>query len=174
MALAQTFAIVGPNWQGRLPAGVKEYRSPTSVGWIVGRVLLYGAADTDKAHGFQAQVTARPLSAWGRKDYVPPVAKGPAMGKRVVPVDYVAHMDPADYYSLFTAVTAKNPPHPQDNPELDRLARLGLVPGQPFDLNRQPADVQEAFRKGAQLSRCGACSTRPPTWALPTTGGRSR
>jgi|GEM_PF-4219052 len=35
---AQTFAIVGPNWQGSLPEGVGAYRNPTAQGWIGGRV----------------------------------------------------------------------------------------------------------------------------------------
>ena len=35
---AQTYAITGPGWQGTLPAGVKEYKSPTSMVWILGRI----------------------------------------------------------------------------------------------------------------------------------------
>ena len=30
----QTYAITGPGWKGSLPAGVKGYRSPTSIVWL--------------------------------------------------------------------------------------------------------------------------------------------
>ena len=32
---AQTYAITGPGWHGALPAGIKEYKSPTSLVWIL-------------------------------------------------------------------------------------------------------------------------------------------
>ena len=34
---ALTFAIVGPNWRGELPADIKRYDSPTAFGWMGGR-----------------------------------------------------------------------------------------------------------------------------------------
>src|SRR5215472_576552 len=33
----QRYAITGPGWKGRLPAGVTQYKSPTSLVWIIGR-----------------------------------------------------------------------------------------------------------------------------------------
>ena len=38
---AQTYAITGPGWKGTLPPGVKEYKSPTSIVWILGPHLLH-------------------------------------------------------------------------------------------------------------------------------------
>ena len=35
---AQTFAITGPGWHGTLPAGVTEYKSPTAMVWLLGRI----------------------------------------------------------------------------------------------------------------------------------------
>jgi hypothetical protein len=34
---AQTYAITGPGRNGRVPEGVKEYKSPTNLVWILGR-----------------------------------------------------------------------------------------------------------------------------------------
>lgn len=66
-----TFAIVGPNWRGSLPAGVKEYRSPTDFGWMGGRTQTNGKADYEAVHKFQDGMKAVPLSAYG-KPYKPP------------------------------------------------------------------------------------------------------
>ena len=34
----QKYAITGPGWKGTLPAGVTEYKSPTNLVWILGRI----------------------------------------------------------------------------------------------------------------------------------------
>src|SRR5580658_11061387 len=34
----QTYAITGPGWTGSLPSGVKQYKSPTSLVWLLGRI----------------------------------------------------------------------------------------------------------------------------------------
>jgi hypothetical protein len=38
----QTYAITGPGWKGTLPAGVTQYKSPTSLVWILGRTYCTG------------------------------------------------------------------------------------------------------------------------------------
>jgi hypothetical protein len=40
---AQTYAITGPGWNGTIPAGVREYKSPTEMVWIL-------AVSTARAH----------------------------------------------------------------------------------------------------------------------------
>ncbi len=39
---AQTYAITGPGWSGELPPGVTEYKSPTGLVWILGRIYCTG------------------------------------------------------------------------------------------------------------------------------------
>ena len=68
---AQTYAIVGPTWQGELPDGVREYRSPTARGLLIGRTQTNGKADYEAVRRFQDGMTAAPLSAYG-KPYTPP------------------------------------------------------------------------------------------------------
>ena len=35
---AQEYAITGPGWSGTLPAEVTQYKSPTAIVWILGRI----------------------------------------------------------------------------------------------------------------------------------------
>lgn len=42
---AQIYAITGPGWKGSLPPGVKEYKSPTSIVWILGRIYCTGTPE---------------------------------------------------------------------------------------------------------------------------------
>ena len=55
---AQKYAITGPGWTGTLPAGVKEYKSPTGMVWMLGRIYCTGTPEDYKAvHALQDQVT---------------------------------------------------------------------------------------------------------------------
>ena len=68
---AQTFAITGPGWSGELPKGVTEYKSPTGLVWLLGRIYSTGTPEDYKAvHALQDKMSAVPLSSWG-KPYTP-------------------------------------------------------------------------------------------------------
>ena len=72
---AQTYAITGPGWKGTLPAGVHEYKSPTSIVWLLGRIYCTGTPEDYAAvHALQDECKLVPLSAYG-KDYTPPAGK---------------------------------------------------------------------------------------------------
>jgi hypothetical protein len=69
---AQTYAITGLGWRGTLPPGVKEYKAPTNMVWILGRIYCTGTPDDYAAvHALQDACQLVPLSAYG-KAYMPP------------------------------------------------------------------------------------------------------
>jgi hypothetical protein len=71
----QTYAITGPGWKGALPKGVKEYKSPTAIVWVLGRIYCTGTPDDYEAvHKLQDEISVVPLSAYG-KPYTPPEGK---------------------------------------------------------------------------------------------------
>ena len=141
---AQKYAITGPGWTGTLPAGVTEFKAPTSMVWILGRIYCTGTPEDYKAvHALQDQVSAVPLSAWG-KPYTPPPGKvDPAVDKKTGPRDQVNAMDGATYFKLFAELLKSNPPSAEDAPMVAKLAKIGIVPGQDFDASKlDPAVVK--------------------------------
>jgi hypothetical protein len=46
---AQTYAITGPNWKGKLPEGVKQLKAPTNMVWILGRTYCTGTPEDYRA-----------------------------------------------------------------------------------------------------------------------------
>ena len=64
---AANFAIAGPTWQGDLPDDVESIRSPTNVGWIIGRTQTNGATDYQNVHRIQDGYKLTPLSQWGKE-----------------------------------------------------------------------------------------------------------
>ena len=142
---AQKYAITGPGWSGTLPAGVTEYKAPTGMVWILGRIYCTGTPDDYKAvHALQDQVSAVPLSAYG-KPYKPAAAKvDPAIDMKAAPRDQVNAMDAAAYFKLFAELLKTNPPSAEDAPMVAKLAKIGIVPGQDFDASK----LEPAVAKG--------------------------
>ena len=56
------FALVGPNWKGKLPGGVSMVRSPTELAWLFARTRTEGGADLKAAAWIQDQFRISPLS----------------------------------------------------------------------------------------------------------------
>jgi hypothetical protein len=144
---AKTYAITGPNWQGKLPSGVREYKSPTGLVWILGRIYCTGTPDDYKAvHALQDQFSLVPLSAYG-KPYTPSPGKvDPAVDMKTAVREQVNRMDAGAYFKLLAQLMKDNPPAKDDAPMLAKLARIGLVPGQDFDI----AKLDPAVAQGLQ------------------------
>ena len=141
---AQKYAITGPGWTGTLPAGVTEFKSPTSMVWILGRIYCTGTPEDYKAvHALQDQVSAVPLSAWGKPYTAAPGKVDPSIDMKAAPREQVNAMDGAAYFKLFAELMKANPPSAEDAPMVAKLAKIGLVPGQDFDASRlDPAVVK--------------------------------
>lgn len=59
---AQTFVVTGPGWEGTLPEGMKQYKSPTSIVWLLGRIYCTGTPEDYAAvHKLQDEVK---LGTW--------------------------------------------------------------------------------------------------------------
>jgi len=142
---AQKYAITGPGWKGELPAGVTEYKSPTALVWLLGRIYSSGTPEDYKAvHALQDQISVVPLSAYG-KPYTAPAGKvDAAIDMKAAPRDQVNAMDAAAYFKLAAQLMKDNPPAAADAPMVAKLAKLGIVPGQDFD----PAKLDPAVLKG--------------------------
>jgi len=134
---AQKYAITGPGWSGTLPAGVTEYKAPTAMVWVLGRIYCTGTPEDYKAvHALQDQVSAVPLSVYG-KPYTPEAVKvDPAIDMKAAPRDQVNAMDGATYFKLLAELLKTNPPAAEDAPMVAKLAKIGIVPGQDFDTSK--------------------------------------
>jgi hypothetical protein len=134
---AQKYFITGPGWQGPLPPGLKQLKAPTNMVWILGRTYCSGSpADYKKVHAIQDQYQLAPLSAYG-KPYTPPPGKvDPSIDMKTPVREQVNRMDAAAYFKLLAALLKDNPPARDDAPLVAKLAKIGLAPGQGFDLGK--------------------------------------
>jgi hypothetical protein len=151
---AQKYAITGPKWKGELPEGVKELKSPTALVWLLGRTYCTGTPEDYKAvHAFQDQLSLVPLRAYG-KPYVPPRGKvDPSIDGKTPTRAQVHRMGAASYFKLLAALLKDNPPAKADAPLLARMAKVGIVPGQDFDLGKLDPAVAKGLKAAPQAAQ---------------------
>ncbi|MBN8599642.1 MAG: DUF1254 domain-containing protein [Planctomycetes bacterium] len=149
---ALTYAITGPNWKGTLPEGVVEYKSPTNMIWILGRIYCTGTvADYAEVHKIQNEIKVCPLSAYG-KDYTPPKGKvDPSIDMKTPVRDQVNKLDSQAYFQLLAQLMKDNPPAEADAPMLKKMARLGIEPGKPVDFSKLDGKVKSALANVPKL-----------------------
>ena len=143
------YAIVGPGWQGTLPPGVKRIDMPTQMAWFIGRTGTAGRADYDAVHAIQDQYSLKPLSQYGKPDVVAQEDArplDPTLDLTTPVVSQVARMDTAHYFDRMARLMRVNPPAAADAPMVEKLAALGIVPGQPFDQGK----LSDAQRTGLE------------------------
>lgn len=141
---AQLYAITGPGWTGTLPEGVTEFKSPTSMVWLLGRIYCTGTPeDYAEVHKLQDEVKLVPLSGFGT-DYTPPAGKtDPAIDMKTAVREQVNALDAVAYFKLFCELLKTNPPAAADAPLLERLATIGIVPGKDFDESKLDVVLQK-------------------------------
>lgn len=142
---AAEFVIVGPDGHSEVPDGVERIDAPTNLVAIIGRTQVNGRDDCPAVHAVQAGYRVLPLDTT-------PVAPADAAPGPVdlvtAPVDQVAQLDPSTFLAMVAHLLAANPARLADAPVLERIARLGVVPGKPFDWGGLSPEGQQAVAAG--------------------------
>jgi hypothetical protein len=153
---AQTFLITGPGWKGKVPDGMKQIKSPTRYMVLLGRTYADGTeTDCKTVNALQAQYDLRPLSAYG-KQYTfeaPPVNPNPGFSMTDKPQEVILALGTAGYFDLMAKLMGGDaPPAKEDAPVLARMARIGIVPGRPFEMDKLDSAVQAALQDVPQTA----------------------
>ncbi len=143
----QEYLLVGPDHRGDVPDGVAVITAPTPHVWIIGRTQTNGPADYPAVRDFQDGLRITPLAAPA------PYVIDPDADTVTEPLRQLDALDAVGFFTAAARVLAVNPPHPTDTSQLLRLARLGIVPGRPFDVGRFDADQLAQIQDGATAAR---------------------
>jgi hypothetical protein len=149
---AGDFAVVGADWEGKVPEGLRRYDAPTPWVWVIGRTQA-SVATYDLVRTFQAGLKITSLSAWGGE---PPTVKGyidPGVDGTTPPPRQVAAFDAAAFFSYAAALLQQHAPRAMDYPVLDRLARIGFHAGDPFDLSTASPLVRKALAQAVPAAQ---------------------
>ena len=139
---AGDYMVVGPDWKGETPAGIKKvFRSTTQFSVAGYRTQLFNAADMPNVVKVQAGYKVQPLSAY-LKQPAPPAAPAinfPKVNKALVKTNFFEYLDFALQFA---------PPGPEEKAIRAKLATLGIGAGKTFDLKSLAPDIQAAMAAG--------------------------
>lgn len=147
----QHLAICGPGWSGKLPSGVERIDSPTKHAWLVGRTKTDGPDDYASVHQFQDGLKLTALSQFGSSvtSSIPKVTSDSSVDMKTPPLEQVNQMSADKYFSLAAELLKEHAPHVTDWSILSRMKKIGIIPGQSFDMNALSPENQKAVAKGA-------------------------
>jgi len=139
------FLIAGPGWKGEPPPGIaKAIAAETELVLAIYRTQVFGADDLENVKTVQAGYLARPLSAFLGQ---PPPPAPPPLSLRK-PLSPAAERSSLEFFDVLRSVLALCPTHPSEEALRARFARIGVVPGTPFDAAALGAERQAALREG--------------------------
>jgi hypothetical protein len=139
-----TYLIAGPDWKGEAPKGItKVIRSEAQFVNVIGRTQLFNPKDLDNVKKIQAGYKLQPLSVFEGKaplpepntDWIPPIA--PAEQKT----------NP-EFYNVLAFLLQFTPTHPSETGLRARFEKLGLKPGEKFNVGALSPDMQAALADG--------------------------
>ncbi|CAN5559368.1 DUF1254 domain-containing protein [soil metagenome] len=165
---AGEWVIVGPGYDGTLPADLPVIVAPTPYVWIIGRTQTNGVADYPAVHGVQDGYT---ITALGPE---PEHVVDADYDTKTEPLKIVNGMPALEFFSYAAELLAVNPPHATDFSQVARLALLGIEPGRPFDADRFSADQQVEIEAGkadaleAMLASLPTLGTSVNGWTVMT------
>jgi hypothetical protein len=129
---AGDYMVVGPDWKGETPSGIKKvFQSTTQFSLAGYRTQLFDPADMGNVKNIQAGYKVQTLSAY-LKQPAPPAAPAvafPKIDKEMVKTNFFEYLD----FSLQFA-----PAGPEEKEIRTKLASIGVGPGKTFDFKDLP------------------------------------
>ena len=146
---AGQFAIAPQAWQGKIPGGVQRIDAPTPFVWIIGRTQTKGTQDYEAVHKVQAGYTITPLSQLGKAPQPVTATIDTTVDMKTAPMTQVNTMAAGAYFAYAAELLKVNPPHITDQPILARMRRIGIEPGECFELGKADPAVKCGLERAA-------------------------
>jgi hypothetical protein len=159
---AGNFLVTPPGWNGTVPVGMTRISAPTPYVWVIGRTKTDGPPDYDAVHKIQAGYKVTMLSDWGKTPRPVEVKIDPSVDMKTPPKIQVDTMPAGKYFAYAAELLKLHPPHLTDESIIAQMKRIGIEPGQSFDIEK----VSPAVRNG--LTAAPAAAQKMMEWKLPT------
>jgi hypothetical protein len=139
---AGDYMVVGPEWKGDTPAGIKKvFRSSTQFSLVAYRTQLFNPADMPNVKKVQAGYKVQTLSAYLKQ---PPPPAAPKI--RFPKID--AKLAKTRFFDYLAFSLQFAPPGPEEEAIRAKLAKIGVVAGKPVAHHKLPRKVREAVASG--------------------------
>lgn len=132
---AQSVWVVGPTWQGDVPAGTHLVRLPTHRGYLLGRLLVYQKSDLPGA-----QALLRQFRMTGPQISAPAPSALPT----------AAQVRSAEAFGFINSFLRENPRVPGEEALMAQFDAAGFGPSRRFDLAGTSAATRRGLQRAAQ------------------------
>jgi hypothetical protein len=143
---AGDYIVAGPGWKGETPPGIKKvFNSSTPFTMVIFRTQLFNPEDMPNVTKIQEGYKVQPLSTFLKKPAPPaaPAIKFPKIDKELAKTGFF------DYLAFQLQFA---PAGPEEKAIREKLARLGVEAGKPFDFKalspEQKAAVMDGMKAG--------------------------
>ena len=135
--------LASPTWKGKLPKGVKRViQGDTEFLGTLTRTQLIEPKDLPNVQKIQKEFELQPLSAYLGK-------AAPKAAARIQWKPWKDGVETTDqFWSYVNFLLSYTTPNPQDKPVQDRMGKIGLVAGKPWDSSALGKDVRVAIAAG--------------------------
>jgi len=121
------YLVVGPDWKGETPAGIKKvFSSTTPFAISIFRTQLFNPGDMPNVDKVQAGYKAQPLSAFLKQPAPPAAPKIDFLPASTAGIK-------ANFYEYLALALQFVPPSAEDKDIRARLASIGIGPGKTFE-----------------------------------------
>lgn len=128
----QKALVVGPDWTGRVPAGMTLVRMATNQGLIFGRMYVAGPDDNKAVNELISRFKIAPLD---------PAASAPPLRLATG-----AEFESLDFFAVLNRFLRENSRKPQEAALMGLFDLIGVGPSNAFD----PANISPATRRGLE------------------------
>jgi hypothetical protein len=139
---AGDYMVVGPDWKGETPPGIKKvFRSSTQFSMVGYRTQLFDPSDMSNVVKVQSGYKVQPLSAFMGKSapLSAPKVDFPKVNDQMVKTNFFGYLDFALQFA---------PPQENEKEIRAQLARIGIGAGKRFDFNNLSQEQKLAVAEG--------------------------
>lgn len=138
-----TYMVAGPAWKGATPPGVdKVFQAETEIVSAIYRTQLFSDKDIDAVRRIQAGYVVQPLSAF-LKTPAPAAA-----AKLDFPPYDAARAHDLEFFSYLNFLLQFAPVQSSEVALRAKFAKIGIVPGKPFDDGKLSPEMRQALLDG--------------------------
>ncbi|MET0581397.1 MAG: DUF1254 domain-containing protein, partial [Pseudoxanthomonas sp.] len=139
------YLIAGPDWKGEAPKNItKVIRSETYLVNVVGRTQMFNPGDLENVKKIQAGYKVQPLSAFAGT----PAPAAPAEVQWIAPTPAGGDSKSLEFFNQLAFLLQFAPTNPSEAGLRERFAKIGVVPGKPFDTASVPEETKAALLAG--------------------------
>jgi hypothetical protein len=143
---AGNYMVVGPDWKGETPPGIKKvFRSTTQFSLAGYRTQLFNPGDMPNVVKVQAGYKVQPLSAYLHQPAPPaaPEINFPPINKEMIKTNFFQYLDFALQFA---------PPGPEEKESRAKLARIGIGASKTFNFKDLSPEDKAAVALGMKAA----------------------